>query len=157
MRSRLLRPPRRLLVPLWVLHRLLYRASSGRLGRRLLGAPTLLLTTVGRQSGRRRQTPLYYLEDGRNLVVVASNAGSERDPAWLRNLQAAPEAEAWLGPLRCAVSARLAAPEEVERLWPRLLELYAGYEAYRRSAEREMPVVILEPRQGHRAAGSGGG
>ena len=112
-----------------------------------MAVPTLLLTTVGRQTGRGRQTPLYYLEDGENLVVVASNAGSERDPAWWRNLQATPEAEAWLGPVRRAVRARRATPEEVERLWPRLVGMYAGYEGYRRSVEREIPVVILEPRR----------
>ena len=90
-------------------------------------------------------------------MVVASNAGSESDPAWWRNLRAAPEAEAWLGPVRRPVRARRATREEVERLWPRLLEMYAGYEGYRRSVEREIPVVILEPRREQTRAASTGG
>jgi deazaflavin-dependent oxidoreductase (nitroreductase family) len=153
--SRLLSPPRRLLVPLWILHRFLYRASGGRVGRRLAAVPTLLLTTVGRQTGRRRRTALYYLEDGQNLVVVASNAGSEREPGWWRNLQSLPDAEVWLGPARRSVRARRAGPDEVERLWPRLVELYAGYERYRSSAGREIPVVMLEPAPRYRARVSG--
>jgi len=141
-----LTPPRAVLVPFWVLHRALYRATSGRIGRRMAGPPALLLTTVGRRSGKPRQASLYYLEDATNFVVVASNAGSDRDPDWWLNLQASPDAVAWLGPRRQRVRARRASPNELDRIWPRLIEMYPGYEAYRRRIGRELPVVVLEPR-----------
>ena len=129
----------------WNVHRFLYRRSGGRIGRRLLRQPTLLLTTTGWRSGQPRQTPLFYLEDGDRLVVVASNLGSDRDPAWWLNLRAHPEAEAWLGSERRRVRARRASPEEAASLWPRLDALYSGYAGYRRQTAREIPVVILEP------------
>jgi F420H(2)-dependent quinone reductase len=112
----------------------------------MAGVPALLLTTIGRKSGQPRQVSLYYLEDGANLVVVASNAGSDRDPDWWLNLQASPDAVAWLGRRRQRVHARRASPQELERIWPRLLEMNPGYETYRRRIARELPVVILEPR-----------
>jgi deazaflavin-dependent oxidoreductase (nitroreductase family) len=112
----------------------------------MAGTPALLLTTVGRRSGRPRQVSLYYLEDGPNVVVVASNAGSDRDPDWWLNLQASPDAVAWLGPRRRRVRARRASPQELERIWPRLLQMYPAYETYRQRIGRELPVVVLEPR-----------
>jgi F420H(2)-dependent quinone reductase len=112
----------------------------------MAGTPALLLTTVGRRSGRPRQVSLYYLEDGPNVVVVASNAGSDRDPDWWLNLQASPDAIAWLGPRSRRVRARRASPQELERISSRLLESIPGYETYRRRIGRELPVVILEPR-----------
>jgi deazaflavin-dependent oxidoreductase (nitroreductase family) len=141
-----LTPPRAVLIPLWVLHRAVYRMTAGRIGRRMAGTPALLLTTVGRLSGRPRQVSLYYMEDGQNIVVVASNAGSDRDPDWWRNLQASPDAVVWLGSLRRRVRARRASPQELERIWPRLLAMYPGYETYRQRIARELPVVVLEPR-----------
>src|SRR5262249_37095425 len=99
-----------------------YRLSGGRLGGSLSGRPMLLLTTVGRRSGRERTLPLLYVEDGGRWVVVASNAGDERDPAWWLNLRARPEAAVQAGRERHAVRARRATPEEEARLWPRLLE-----------------------------------
>jgi deazaflavin-dependent oxidoreductase (nitroreductase family) len=112
----------------------------------MAGLPALLLTTVGRRSGKPRQASLYYLEDGANVVVVASNAGSDRDPDWWLNLQASPDAVAWLGRSHQRVRGRRASPQELERIWPRLLQMYPGYEAYRQRIGRELPVVILEPR-----------
>ena len=138
--------PRPVLIPLWILHRFVYRATSGRVGRRLTGVPTLLLTTVGRKSGQPRQASLMYLEDGTNLVVIASNAGSDRDPAWWLNLETTPDAIAWVGAERRRVHARRASPAELERLWPRLVELYPGYQEYGKRTGREFPVVILERR-----------
>ena len=131
-------------------HRALYRLSGGRLGGSLSGRPMLLLTTVGRRSGRERTLPLLYLEDGDRWVVVASNAGDDRDPAWWLNLRARPEAAVQAGRERHAVRARRATPEEEARLWPRLLEAYAPYAGYRERARREIPLVILERTAGPR-------
>ena len=106
----------------------------------------LLLTTLGRKSGRPRQASIFYLEDGANWVVVASNGGADREPEWWRNLQSSPDAVAWLGPRSVRVHARRASPEEAERLWPRLVALYPGYETYRRQLGRDLPIVVLESR-----------
>lgn len=136
-----------LLAVITALHRFVYRASGGRLGQRLGRRDMLLLTSVGRRSGRERTVPLLYVGDGERLVVVASNAGDERAPAWWRNLQVHPEARVQVGTRTRAVRARRASVEEAARLWPLLEASYASYAAYRRRTRREIPVVLLEPCQ----------
>ena len=108
-------------------------------------SPVLLLTTTGRKTGEERTTPLLYLADGEDLVVVASNGGAPKHPAWLLNLRANPEATVEVGGRKLRVRAREAGPEEKERLWPKLVEMYGSYEDYRRRTDREIPVVLLEP------------
>ncbi len=104
----------------------------------------LALTTTGRRSGARRSTAIGYLEDGDDIVLVASNAGLDRPPAWWLNLRENPSAEVDLGGERRAVSAREASDEERERLWPRLLEQFEGFESYASYTRREIPIVVLE-------------
>lgn len=125
------------------LHTRLFRASGGRFGGRLAGGPVLLLTTTGRKSGKRRTVPLLYLRDGEDFVLVASNGGTATHPAWLLNLRAHSEAVMELPGERLSVRAREVGPEERERLWPELLKMYRGYEAYRRRTDREIPLVKL--------------
>jgi len=142
-------PPRWFLRVGWVAHRALFAVTGGRVGAerpRERRPGTLFLVTTGRRSGQRRRNALFYLEDGSNLVVVASNAGAVTDPGWWRNLQANPDAEVQLGPDPKPVRARRATPGEMTRLWPRLVTVNPSYEAYRTVAGREIPVVILEPR-----------
>ena len=110
------------------------------------GMPVMALTTTGRKSGSPRSTPVIYVEDGERLVVMPSNAGNDRTPSWWLNLQANPEAEVQLGKKCRRVRARRATPEEAERLWPRMRELYSGFEEYQSFTEREQPIVLLEPR-----------
>ena len=126
-------------------HELWYRLSGGRIGGRLGHLPILLLTTTGRRSGRRLTTPLVYLPDGENLVIIASNGGSDRHPEWWLNLRAQPNTEVQVGPATRAVVASKAEGEERERLWRAVVELYHGYEKYRRMTSREIPVVVLTP------------
>ena len=121
-----------------------YRLSGGRVGGRWKGRnPILLLEHVGRKSGQTRTTPLVYLEDGDDYVVVASRGGSEDNPAWLHNLRANPHATVQIGAERRAVEARVADAEERARLWPRLVEFNPDYGAYQKRTEREIPVVLL--------------
>jgi len=124
-------------------HELWYRLSGGRIGGRLGNLPILLLTTTGRRSGRRLTTPLVYLADGENLVIIASNGGSDRHPEWWLNLRAQPNAEVQVGPATRAVVAHKAEGGERERLWRAVVELYHGYDEYRRMTSREIPVVVL--------------
>ena len=102
-------------------------------------------TTTGRKTGRRHTIPLLYLEDGENFVVVASNGGAPRHPAWLSNLLADPEANVEIGGRQLRARAQKASPEEKEWLWPRLVAIYGAYENYQRRTDREIPVVILRP------------
>jgi deazaflavin-dependent oxidoreductase (nitroreductase family) len=122
-----------------------YRRSGGRIGGSWKGAPILVLHHVGRRSRQSRETPLLYLEDGEDMVIVASRGGSDAPPAWWLNLEAEPRATVEVGPWRREVTARTATPEERERLWPRVVAMYSDYETYRRRTDREIPLVILEP------------
>lgn len=106
----------------------------------------LLLDHVGARSATRRTTPLVYVRDGEDVVLVASKGGYARHPAWFHNLRANPEAEVQIGPERRAVRARVATPDERQRLWPKAVATYAGYEGYQRRTERVIPLVVLEPR-----------
>jgi deazaflavin-dependent oxidoreductase (nitroreductase family) len=124
-------------------NRRLYRASGGKLGGSIRGAPILLLTATGRSSGKPRTVPLLYLRDGEDLVVVASNGGSPRNPAWYRNVEASPEVEIEVGREREQRRARTATPEQRARLWPELVHLYPSYESYQRKTSREIPLVVL--------------
>jgi deazaflavin-dependent oxidoreductase (nitroreductase family) len=122
-----------------------YRLTGGVIGGSFGGAPILLLTTTGRKSRRARTTPLLYLRDGDDIVVVGSNAGDDRHPAWWRNLQADPRATVELGRKKIAVRAVQASAEEKARLWPALTAMYPDYDAYVRRTSRELPVIILHP------------
>ncbi len=122
-----------------------YRASGGLIGSRFGKISMLLLTTKGRKSGRPWTTPLSYLRDGDNMVVVASFGGSPAHPAWYLNLQANPAAHVQAGPRRMQVSAETANSEERMRLWPKVVEMYSGYEGYQKRTSREIPLVILKP------------
>lgn len=132
------------------LHTLVYRASGGRIGQRLpgLSGPILLLDHVGAKSGAKRTSPLLYFRDGDDVVIVASKGGYPKHPAWFHNLRANPDTTIQVGPERRQVHARVATPEERERLWPRAVETYRGYAEYQaRSKGREIPLVILERRK----------
>jgi deazaflavin-dependent oxidoreductase (nitroreductase family) len=126
-------------------HNTIYRLSGGKVGGRFGKAPVLLLTTRGRRSGKSRTTPLLYLEDGGDLAVVASKGGSPRHPAWFHNLRANSDVEVEVGRRRERRRARVATPEERERLWPQVVDLYGSYASYQDKTTREIPVVILEP------------
>ena len=130
---------------LFALNTWLYRRTGGRLGSRVRGAPVLLLDHVGRKSGTTRTAPVLYLEDGADLVVVASRGGSDAMPAWFHNLMANPATTVQVRSERRSVLARQASDEERARLWPRLVEMYRDYDAYQRRTERQIPVVILSP------------
>ncbi len=124
----------------------LYRRTGGRIGGKIKGAPILLLDHVGRKSRERRTTPVLYLRDGDDVVIVASRGGSDATPAWWLNLKAAPATTVQIGSETVPVTAREADPTEKARLWPKLVEMYGDYAVYQRRTTREIPVVILAPR-----------
>ena len=124
-----------------------FKLSGGRLGNRFLrGAPVGLLTTVGRKSGQARTAPLIYGTDGERVILVASQGGMPRDPLWYRNLEANPEVEFQIGAELRKMLARRASADEKAAQWPRMVEIYPDYDDYQKRTERDIPVVILEPR-----------
>jgi deazaflavin-dependent oxidoreductase (nitroreductase family) len=103
----------------------------------------LLLTTTGRKTGQPRTTPLFYLPDGERLVLVASYAGDDRHPQWFNNLVVDPVVTVQIGGESRRMRATVAMPDEKARLWPRVVELYQGYDDYQRRTSRDIPLVIL--------------
>ena len=124
----------------------LYRLSGGRLMGKVNQAPVLLLTTTGRRSGQARTAPVVYLSDGANLVVIGSNAGHSRAPAWSLNLQANPDAEVEIGRGRRPVRARVAEGEERAALWRKHNDQYSGFDEYEARTDRDIALFVLEPR-----------
>lgn len=131
-----------------------FKLTNGRIGSNWrVGAgfsdpvPTLLLEHRGRKSGKQFTTPLLYLVDGPDLVVVASQGGLPKNPQWFPNLLASPETVVHLKKERGrSVRARVVTGEERAELWPRLVDLYADFAKYASWTDREIPVVRLEPR-----------
>jgi deazaflavin-dependent oxidoreductase (nitroreductase family) len=125
----------------------LMRASRGLL-KLPSGTPTVLLTHTGAKSGKRRTTPLVYFTDGPNVVLIASQTGKHKNPAWFHNVVAHPAVELWAGGRGGFYRARQAEGEERERLWKLANQLYPGYDEYQRKADfagRRIPVVVCEP------------
>ena len=135
------------LTPLMRGHAAIYRASGGRLGGSAPGLPSmLLLDHVGARSGKRRTTPLVYMCDGNDLLVVASKGGYPKDPGWMHNLRAHPDTEVQIGHTRLPVRAREAGADERRRLWPKAAKYNPHWARYRQRTSREIPLVLLEPR-----------
>ncbi|KAK1178778.1 nitroreductase family deazaflavin-dependent oxidoreductase [Streptomyces sp. NBS 14/10] len=131
----------------------IYRRTRGRLGGKWRAgagfrkpAPVLLLDHRGRKSGRRYTTPLLYMTDGLDIVVVASQSGLPKHPQWYFNLCAHPDTHIQIRADRRPVRARTVDSQERARLWPLLLDVYADFAQYQAWTEREIPIVILQPR-----------
>jgi F420H(2)-dependent quinone reductase len=124
----------------------LYRLSGGRVGGKVGKAPVLLLTTTGRRSGELRTAPVVYLAHGSNVVLIDTNAGNERLPAWSLNLGANPAAEVEIGRQRRAVQARRAEGGERDELWSAHNVQYSGFDDYAVKLRRSPSVWVLEPR-----------
>ena len=128
-------------------HTLVYRATNGLIGHRIPGGPPmLLLDHLGAKTGTKRTSPLVYVTDGKDYVIVASKGGHPQHPAWYHNLRANPDTTIQVGSKRRAVHARVANAQEHKRLWPKAVDAYSGYTGYQERTERKIPLVILEPR-----------
>ena len=134
-------------MPRWVtrLHAWVYRRSGGRLLGRMGGQPVLLLQTTGRRSGQTRTTPVQYLADGDTFVVVASNAGAARPPAWYLNLRADPHVRVEVGARSVDVRAHEATGPQRAELWQRLTAVNRYLERAARKAGRDLPLLVLVP------------
>ncbi len=123
----------------------LYETTDGRFTW-LAGLPVLLLRTVGRKTGAERTAALVYLQEGNDLVVVASNGGSDRSPGWFYNIQKNAEVSVQIGRQRRRMRARVADKQERVRLWPLVNANNSNrYDGYQAKTKRQIPLVILSP------------
>jgi deazaflavin-dependent oxidoreductase (nitroreductase family) len=122
-----------------------YRETGGEVGYLWNGVPTLLLTTVGRKTGRHHTTPLIFGRDGGDYLVIASQGGAPQHPAWYLNLMATPQAEIQVRAERFAVDARVASDDDKPRLWRIMTEQWPNYDVYQSRTQRTIPLVVLRP------------
>lgn len=123
----------------------IYRLTDGRLGGRQLKYSMLLLHTTGRKTGQTRTHTLLYVRDGEDMIVCASNNGQSHHPAWYWNLKANPRAQVQAGRQHYEVIAEIAAGEQYQHLWQKLLAVRPQYAEYRTRTTREFPIVVLKP------------
>lgn len=126
-------------------HSGVYRATGGKLLGRMGKSPILLLNTVGRKTGKKRTTPLLYVMDGEDFVIIASKGGAPTHPAWYLNLIANPDVTVEVGDRELRVMAEEAEPEEKARLWQKMVEMYPTYDDYQVKTKREIPLLLLHP------------
>jgi deazaflavin-dependent oxidoreductase (nitroreductase family) len=122
-----------------------YRLSKGALGHNQAGYNILLLTTIGRRSGKTRTHALLYVKVAENWVVVASNGGNPKHPDWYFNLLSQPQAKVQVGKLFCDVEARTVSDLERNGLWQLLLKIWPAYARYQAGIQREIPILLLKP------------
>ncbi len=129
-------------------HQIVLKASGGRIGWKAAGMPVLELTTVGRKSGNPHSIMLTSpVQQDESLLVVASRGGDDRHPAWFLNLRDNPDVEVrLLGKPKQPMRARIADADERARVWPQVIARYKNYGSYQSKTDREIPLVLLEPR-----------
>jgi len=139
--------------PAWITEHLrIYQESGGAEGHLFdasvgggVGMVTsLLLTTVGRRSGEKRTSPLFYGVAGDAYIIIGSKGGAETHPGWYLNLLANPTVEVQVARERFTARARVATGKEREQLWERMVQVYPPYRDYQNKTKREIPVVVLE-------------
>lgn len=126
---------------MWIL-----KKSKGRLGNSFLGVPVLLLYSVGFKSGVERETPLFYFRHGDKVVVVGSNGGDVKDPAWVKNVVKNPDIRVNIKGQEIAVRAHVASVEEMAIYWPLVTQTFTVWQKFQERSERQFPIVVLEPR-----------
>lgn len=130
----------------WRLHRALWNASGGWLGRRVVGMPVAEVVTIGRRSGAERQILITHVDDCGHPAIVGTNAGRDADPAWAHNLRAHPDVAArWDGSWHDVRAVELDG-ESWERVWAEAVAANPGYAEYAEGLSRHIPIFRLEPR-----------
>ena len=130
------------------MHAAIYKGSDGRIGHRMIGVPTLLLRTTGRRTRQTRTNALVYAADGDRYLVVPSNGGADKPPAWLHNLRANPSVEVQIGRKRRPATATIVerGDSDFDRLWKAVNDNNRDrYDGYQSQTSRQIPVVVLDP------------
>lgn len=126
-----------------------FRASKGRLMNKFLGGyPVCIVTTTGAKSGKTRRIALIHLPHGENKLLVASQAGMEKNPVWYHNIVAHPNIRIMVGGEEKNYTARQVTDEEKAALWPHLLSMYPDFDEYQARTDRNIPVFSCQPASG---------
>jgi F420H(2)-dependent quinone reductase len=124
----------------------IFKKSGGKLGDKFLrGAPVGILTTVGRKSGEKRESPLLFLQEGSRIILVASQGGRANNPMWYLNLLANPKVSFQTKTEVLQLTAREATDAERDEYWPKLDAMYPDFVNYRSYTDRKIPIVICDP------------
>lgn len=123
-----------------------FEASGGSEANTLRGRPIIVLTSVGAKSGKLRKTPLMRVEHDGRYAVVASKGGAPEHPTWYWNLVKDPHVELQDGDVRKDYDARLVEGAERDAWWERAVAAWPDYASYATKTDREIPVLVLEPR-----------
>ena len=124
-------------------HRWVYHYTGGWVGANL-GAPMVLMYTIGAKTGLIRTVPLqYYDAEPEGILVLASNNGQPKPPAWYHNLKAHPEIDIRVGRRKRRVRAEELGPERRAEVWPEMRKQNAAIERYAASAGRTLPIILL--------------
>lgn len=120
-------------------------ASGGTEGTELNGMPVVVLTSVGRKSGKLRKSPLMRVENEGKYAAVASLGGAPKNPVWYYNVVANPHVELRDGPVVTDMIAREITGDEKAEWWERAVAAYPPYADYQNNTDRQIPVFVLEP------------
>ena len=126
-------------------HKRRYQETGGEVGYFWNGVPSLLLTTIGRKSGKSHTSPLIFGRDGADYLVVASQGGAPKHPMWYLNILSNSQAEIQVRNEHLKVAARPATDDEKPRLWKVMTDLWPNYDVYQTRTDRVIPVVVLTP------------
>ena len=131
-------------------HGYFYRVSSGKIGRRFGKIEVLLLTTIGRKSGKYRSVPLVGIHHGSDYIFVASFGGNTFHPDWFLNIQQNPVVSICVGSLitkAIATIVRTTDPGYGE-MWKKAIETTKSFSNYQRATSRKIPIVLISPHEG---------
>jgi len=129
------------------IHGYMYSGSGGRIGKKLGNQDIILLTTIGRNSGKKRNVPLAVIRHEDKYLVIGSFGGSPVHPAWFLNIESNPDVQIRLG--RAVINYRASIirklDDDYEKLWDKAVNVYQGFDSYKRATDREIPIIVLTP------------
>ena len=125
----------------------LYRLSKGKVGGKMAGTKVLLLTTIGRKSGKVHTSPLGFFDWKGGYVIVASNGGQPKHPAWYHNLKSQPQVTVQVFDQIIPVNAEILTGEARTQAWQQVITTAPGYAGYEKQTTREIPLILLHPGQ----------
>ena len=128
---------------MWV-DKLLQRLTRGRLSLLgMAGLPNLMLTAIGRKSGVPRDTPLLCVPYGQDILIAGSNFGMDKDPMWVKNIEANPEVTARFRRRTSAMVARRLEGDEREAAWAHMLATWPNFAKYEERTDRQIKLFRL--------------
>ena len=131
------------------IHGYIYRISRGRVGKQLGKVAILLLTTIGRKSGKKRSVPLTAIPYGAKYILVASLGSNPVHPAWLINIRENPAVHIRVGSIVKQAKASIIETTDIgyKEMWEKAIAVYGGYDNYRRATSRHIPIVLITPNE----------